>query len=95
MNGGGVPSNDRFWIQGSVSDPEGDAWTYNAFRAKSGVDTWQAPCSEDPVHGCIWYYDNGECGRETIYVTVKDSHGNVSNEDVLYADYFWDTDTCN
>jgi hypothetical protein len=82
-----VPSWDHFWISSSVTDADNDVWTFNTVRADSTEDIYTGACAEDPVHGCIWYWDNGYCGVDSIWVTVKDSHGNVSNEDVLKADY--------
>ncbi|HEX5096731.1 MAG TPA: hypothetical protein VFX21_11980, partial [Acidimicrobiia bacterium] len=82
-----IPSWDHFWIYTSVKDPENDQWTFNSVRADSTEDIYTGSCAEDTTHGCIWYWDNGLCGVDSIWVTVKDSHGNVSNEDVLKADY--------
>ena len=83
-----VPSWDHFWIYSSVSDPDGDEWSFsNNVRTASSASVYTGACAEDPDHGCIWYFDNGTCHTETFFVTVLDAHGNLSNEGQFYAQY--------
>jgi hypothetical protein len=88
-----VPSWDQFSLgSDDVTDADGDSWTYNTYSADSGAQMYTAACSGNGAylergHGCLYYYDDGSCGDETIYVTVKDSKGAVSNQDYFIARY--------